>query len=961
MSPAPCAEGEAWGSPWGTTWFEVHGSVPPEWAGRADLEVVVDLGFTTQRPGFQAEALAYRPDGTVIKGVAPSSQHIPWSGSEPDIHLLLEAASNPDVAGEYDFRPTAFGDVTTAPQAPLYVFRGAHLCVLDTAVWSLIQDVKALRGLIAELTPADQTRHHRLVLAAEHTADLIDPDDVGGSVAVAAARVAQVLAVPAHHTAHRIAAVGHAHIDSAWLWPVRETVRKVSRTFANVLRLMDEHPDFTFVASAAQHYVWVQQRHPDLFERLRERVAEGRFVPVGRMWVESDCMLPSGESMVRQIVQASRYFSREFEHVSRVVWLPDSFGYSAALPQIFRLAGFDACIAQKISWNDTNAFPHHSFLWEGIDGSRILTHFPPTDTYLSDLSAADLARAERQYAQKDVSSVSLVPYGWGDGGGGPTREMLAAADRARDTEGSPRVDLSTPERFFDELRVELQHPPTWSGELYLELHRGTYASQHRTKQHNRRCESLLRAAEYWAAFAAVRGGLDYPYEELDALWQRVLLLQFHDILPGSSISWVYRDAEEWYRDVESSLDRIVSRSIAAIAGQGELELVAHLSADDVEGVAPGAIGVRAAASSETVAVTGQELPLVVDNGELRVGFDVDGLVDSMIDLRSGREVVPDGQRLGLLQLHRDTPTQWDAWDIDERYRENRSDITSLAGVEVDRASDAVTVRLSRTFGTSSCVQSFTLRAGRRALDLETTVHWAETNKLLKLAFPAAVKAEESIAETQFGHLRRPTHTNTSWEQARYEIAAHRWIAVKEPGFGVALANESTYGHDVSRLAIDDIVRGCVIRASLLRAPGFPDPDADRGSHTFTHAFGVIEDTRDAVDLGYALNNPRIHLKGECGAPALVSIDRGLGVIEAVKLADDRSGDLVVRIYEPQGRESSGAVTFGTVPRAVHEADLLETPLAPAPADQHGRVTLRLRPFEIKTLRVRLSADGVETS
>ncbi|RIJ10133.1 alpha-mannosidase, partial [Clavibacter michiganensis subsp. insidiosus] len=312
------------------------------------------------------------------------------------------------------------------------------------------------------------------------------------------------LAAPAHASAHRVTAVGHAHIDSAWLWPVRETRRKVARTFSNVLALMDEDPDFVFAASSAQQYAWLKEDHPELFERLRQRVAEGRFVPVGGMWVESDTNMPGGEALVRQLVQGKSFFLEEFGIDSREVWLPDSFGYTGALPQIVRGAGAEYFFTQKQSWNETNTMPHHTFLWEGIDGSRVFTHFPPVDSYNSDLSGEDLARAERQHAEKAVSNASIVPFGWGDGGGGPTREMVAAAHRTRDLEGSPRVELGTPLSFFDAARAEIRDPHVWSGEMYLEFHRGTYTSQARTKQGNRRSEHLLREAELWLATAAVR-------------------------------------------------------------------------------------------------------------------------------------------------------------------------------------------------------------------------------------------------------------------------------------------------------------------------------------------------------------------------------------------------------------------------------------------------------------------------
>ncbi|WP_240760101.1 alpha-mannosidase, partial [Phytoactinopolyspora endophytica] len=372
---------------------------------------------------------------------------------------------------------------------------------------------------------------------------------------------------PAHASAHRATAVGHAHIDSAWLWPLRETERKVARTVANVLHLMDGDPDLVYAMSSAQQYAWLEQNHPDLFERLRARVAEGRFVPVGGMWVESDAVMPAGESIVRQFTRGKRYFIDRFGIEPDEVWLPDSFGYSGALPQLARRAGFRWFLTQKISWNDTNPFPHHSFFWEGIDGTRIFTHFPPVDTYAAEVSANELQHAVTNFRDKAVSSHSLVPFGYGDGGGGPTREMVARARRFADLEGAPRVELRKPSDFFSDAEDEIVaagDPAVWLGELYLELHRGTLTSQIAMKQGNRRAEAMLRTAEYLASAATVIAGAPYPADELDDIWSTVMVLQFHDILPGSSISWVHREARETYQQIDDRLRDLIARSTKAL-------------------------------------------------------------------------------------------------------------------------------------------------------------------------------------------------------------------------------------------------------------------------------------------------------------------------------------------------------------------------------------------------------------
>ncbi|REG00500.1 alpha mannosidase-like protein [Asanoa ferruginea] len=484
--------GEAWGPPWSTTWFHLTGTVPAVPAG-ARVEVVVDLGWNSASPGFQAEGLAYRPDGSVHKGLHPRNDWVPVSGSTVD--LFVEAAANPTVLD--GFRPTHLGDLATAGDAPLYRLVRADITVRDETLADLVHDLSVL----AELQ-AGEPRRHQILRALSRAMDALDPADLSGTAAAARAELAGVLARPADASAHRISAVGHAHIDTAWLWPQRETVRKVARTAANVVDLLDTHPDLVYAMSSAQQFAWLEEHRPEVFARVAEHVRAGRFVPVGGMWVESDTNLPGGEAMARQFTHGKRFFLDRFGIETREAWLPDSFGYSAALPQIVKLSGTRWFLTQKISWNQTNKLPHHTFWWEGIDGTRVFTHFPPADTYNGELTGAELAHAVRNFRDHGEATRSLLPFGHGDGGGGPTREMLARARRLRDLEGSPRVAVESPAAFFAGAEAEYgSRAPVWVGELYLELHRATYTSQAATKQGNRRAEHLLREAELWCTTA----------------------------------------------------------------------------------------------------------------------------------------------------------------------------------------------------------------------------------------------------------------------------------------------------------------------------------------------------------------------------------------------------------------------------------------------------------------------------
>ncbi|MEU9332815.1 glycoside hydrolase family 38 C-terminal domain-containing protein [Streptomyces sp. NPDC048290] len=952
--PAPIAVGAKWGAPWGTSWFKVTGTVPEHWAGRT-VEALLDLGFDENMPGFQCEGLVYRPDGTPVKGLNPRNQWVrigaPVEGGEP-VALHIEAASNPVILDYHPFLPTQLGDKETAGSEPQYTLTRMDLAVFDETVWQLVIDLEVLGELMAEL-PVDSARRHDIVRAVERALDAVDLQDVGSTAAEARARLEGVLSAPAVPSAHRISAVGHAHIDSAWLWPLRETVRKVARTTSNMTALLEDEPDFVFAMSQAQQWAWIRDHRPEVWARVKEAVAEGRFVPTGGMWVESDTNMPGSEAMARQFVHGKRFFLDEFGIENDEAWLPDTFGFAAGLPQIIKAAGAKYLLTQKISWSQTNKFPHHTFRWEGIDGTRIFTHFPPVDTYNCSMKGSEIAHAARNFKDKGRARHSLAPTGWGDGGGGTTREMIAKAARLRDLEGSATVTWETPAAFFAQAVAEYPEPPVWVGELYLELHRATLTSQARTKQGNRRSEHLLREAELWAATAAVRTGAAYPYDDLDRIWKTVLLHQFHDILPGSSIAWVHREARATYDRVAAELEAVITAAQTALAGEGTTPLVFNAAPHPRRGVPAGGALTPVTATGTTV--TAREAGgHIVDNGLLRIGVDASGLVVSAYDIDAGRETIAPGRAANLLQLHPDFPNMWDAWDVDEFYRNTVTDLTGAD--EVAPGEDGCSVRIVRTFGASRVTQVLTLAAGERRLLIDTEVDWHETEKFLKLAFPLDVHAERYASETQFGHFHRPTHTNTSWEAAKFEACNHRFVHLEEPGFGVAVVNDSTYGHDVTRAVRTGADPGTTttVRVSLLRAPRFPDPETDQGVHRFRHALVPGASIGDAVREGWRINQPERALTGAGEVAPLISVDQDAVVVTAVKLADDGSGDVVVRFHEAHGGRARATLTAGFDIAGVAVTDLLERPLAdtPAPEADGPRIAVRLRPFELVTLRLK---------
>ncbi|MFE2133816.1 alpha-mannosidase [Streptomyces sp. NPDC059466] len=951
--PEPIAVGARWGAPWDTSWFRVTGTVPESWAGRT-VEALLDLGFDENMPGFQCEGLVYRPDGSPVKGLNPRNQWVrvaaPAEGGE-EVRLHIEAASNPVILDYHPFLPTRLGDKETAGSEPQYTLTRMDLAVLDETVWELVLDLEVLGELMAEL-PVESARRWDILRAVERALDAVDLQDVGGTAAAARARLEGVLAEPAVPSAHRISAVGHAHIDSAWLWPLRETVRKVARTTSNMTALIEDEPEFVFAMSQAQQWAWVKEHRPEVWARVKKAVAEGRFVPAGGMWVESDTNMPGSEAMARQFVHGKRFFLDEFGIENDEAWLPDTFGFAAGLPQIIKAAGSKWLLTQKISWSQTNKFPHHTFRWEGIDGTRIFTHFPPVDTYNCSMRGSEIAHAARNFKDKGAARHSLAPTGWGDGGGGTTREMVAKAARLKNLEGSATVKWETPAEFFAKAEAEHPEAPVWVGELYLELHRATLTSQARTKQGNRRSEHLLREAELWAATAAVRTGFPYPYEQLDRLWKTVLLHQFHDILPGSSIAWVHREARRTYERVAEELDGVIGAAQRALAGEGATPLVFNSAPHTRDGVPAGAAGPPPpprGVSRPPRAGGGH----VLDNGLLRVEVDARGLVVSAYDIEAGRETIAPDRAANLLQIHPDFPNMWDAWDVDEFYRNTVTDLVDAD--EVGPGEDGVSVRIVRSFGASRVTQVLTLAAGERRLGIDTEVDWHETEKFLKLAFPLDVHAERYASETQFGHFYRPTHTNTSWEAAKFEACNHRFVHVGEPDWGVAIVNDSTYGHDVTR-TVRESDRGTTttVRVSLLRAPRFPDPETDQGVHRFRHAMVPGAAIGDAVREGWRINLPERHLTGAHEVAPLVGVEQDAVVVTAVKLADDGSGDVVVRFHESRGGRTRATLTTGFATGAVTVTDLLERPLADAaPPERDGdRITVSLRPFELVTLRLK---------
>ncbi len=952
---APFTLGSKWGRPWHTRWFRLQAVVPPSLADE-ELVAHIDLGFIGRGDGFEVEALAWI-DGRIVQAVQPDRRLVPLGRRTvgDTVEIWLEAAATPIIAGhEFGYGPTPMGDPATAPEAPIYRLRTACLAGRDAGLAELELVLHAAIDLTMDL-PEHSPQRARLFAALERCGTALDVNRPRETAAAALAALRPVMSIGNGPNAHRIVATGHAHLDTAWLWPIRETRRKAVRTFANAVGLLDENPDYVYCHSQAQHYAWVAEDAPDLFARVREFVAAGRWEVVGGMWVETDLNLPDGESLLRQLVKGQAAFRGWFGSRCTGAFLPDDFGYPAGLPQIVAEGGCRWFFTQKLSWNETNRFPHHSFWWEGLDGTAVYAHFSPVDTYNAIMNPSQLRFAERNYADHAGSDSSLVLFGHGDGGGGPTREMIARARLAADLEGVPRVSMGRVDGFFTgSLATHGPVAPRWVGEMYFEKHRGTYSTQLGTKQGNRTSERLLHEVELWAAAA----GRDVPV--LDALWKRVLTQQFHDIIPGSSIAWVHDDAEREHREVADACEGILS-DLLSPAGGGAPHAVNPASVRftgvvDVDG-SPAWADVPALAWApvhislpDDVAPVGvrrdPDGSLLLDNGTLKVRISADGHLASLVG--HGRDVL--GGRDARLVLRPDTPAEYDAWDIDRADADSPAVPVDAVGPPRVVLEDPLRVVVETELATASSrfVLRHVLDAGADRLDVVLEASWHESERRLQWVLPVDLLAREAVMGTQFGHVRRPRHANTTWDLARFETCGHRWASCAEPGFGAAILADGPRGYDV---------RGDALRLTVLRSPRFPDPEADRGDRRITWSVAPLPG--DPVlsgieEIAAAMAcPPRVVSGAPAVAPPGIEVSIPGVLASAVKPAEDGSGDLVVRLWETRGSRTAGRLVVASRTGAeLRPCNALEEPVGDAVTTHpDGGWALSLDPFRILTLRL----------
>lgn len=789
--------------------------------------------------------------------------------------------------------------------------------------------------------------------------------------------------------------IGHTHIDVAWWWTVAQTREKVGRSFATVLKLMDEYPNYKFMSSQPQLYAFLKERYPELYEKAKQRITQKRWEPEGGMWVEADCNLTSGESLVRQFMHGKRFFKEEFGVDNRILWLPDVFGYSGALPQIMKKCGIDYFMTTKLAWNQFNKIPYDTMRWRGIDGSEVLTHLITTlgvnqpikdffTTYNGMLHPDAIMGGWTRYQNKDINNDILVSYGYGDGGGGPTREMLETSIRMeKGVKGIPKVRQEFAGTYFEELEERVKDDkrlPVWEGEFYFEYHRGTYTSMARNKRGNRKSELGLMDVELLSVLAAKQSA--YPKEELDRMWKTVLLNQFHDILPGSSIHEVYEVTKEEYTKLAQQIADMKQSRLALLSGEGEGVTIFNttgMERDDVvclgdvtaaglvdengqiypiQKTKDGAVayveslpskGYRTFGTTDTVV---EKTPFTLsDSCHLETPFyqitlDELGLIERIYDKENDREVLQNGKKANLLRMYEDKPIYFDNWDIDIFHTEKYWDVDQLESMEwTEMGPVRATLELVRKESNSLIRQKIHFYADSRRIEFETYVDWKEHQTLLKVHFPINVHTDEATFEVQFGNVTRKVHTNTSWDKARFESCGQKWMDLSEGHYGVSMLNDCKYGHSI---------KDGNMALTLIKSGIEPNPVADQEEHFFTYAiYPHAEGWQQAgtVQQAYQLNQPAMAvLGGEIGnSYSFASVDKSNVVLETIKCAEDQDG-VILRLYESENSLTKTRIKVDRRYKTAYLCNLLEEKEEQLDMAD-GEICVQLKPFEVVTVKI----------
>ncbi|KAF2634934.1 alpha-mannosidase-like protein [Massarina eburnea CBS 473.64] len=959
--------GESFGPSWSTHWFKVQLTVPSELLHKEHLEFVWDANN---------EGMIWTEHGDVVHGLTGGGERTQWilpktfrDGKEHTFYV--EMACN----GMFGNAPG--GDSIQPPNPDRYFqLNTADIVAVNLEARALYFDFWEIGDAAREL-PGDSWERHEAQQIANRIIDAFIAGGGSQKSIIEGRKIArEYLGDVDSHKVYEsdkeaiVNGIGYCHIDTCWLWPFAETKRKVARSWSNQCDLIDRYPELRFCCSQAQQYKWLEQYYPSTFDRVKKKVKEGTFQPIGGSWVEHDTNLPGGESLIRQFLYGQRYFESRFGQRCRTFWLPDTFGYSTQLPQICRISGMKRFLTQKLSWNNINNFPHTTFNWVALDNSQVICHMPPSETYTAEANFGDVRRSITQHKSLDQDKTSLLVFGKGDGGGGPTWQHLEKLRRCRGiadkTSLLPRIKLGdSADDFFDRLEKKVEQGTelvTWYGELYFELHRGTYTTQANNKRNNRKSEILLRDIEYLATQATVKNGFGkkssykYPKQDIDDMWENVMLCQFHDCLPGSSIEMCYDDSDEIYEKVFKTGEKLLSEALAELGFDENIKADSKLAALNTlpwprtelvklpsiaslpsYGLAHGdglsVLDIRPLASphSATVAQIRETKPNVFELRNSQYIVEVsDGAITSLRDLRVEREIIPKGGKAAQLVLYDDKPLYWQAWDVEVFHLRSREELKPSKVVISEAGPHRVSLEIETKISDKSWIKTTislpsVVGDAPSSIEIDAEIEWHETMKFLKVEFPVDIVNTEASYETQFGIVRRPTHYNTNWDMAKFEVCCHKWADLSEATYGVSILNDSKYGFAVA---------GNVMRLSLLRAPKAPDAHADMGRHRTRYAIFPHKDplNEDTVRKAFEFNNPLrvVGHKSEStdahasaltnfhisGAPNLVldTIKRGEDDEDvSTGLLPTKPGhSIILRVYDALGGKSKAILSWGSL-------------------------------------------------
>ncbi len=950
---------------WGTNpeehrWFYNHIEIPDELKGR-DIELYISSTAPNDNQ-WEPQYYAYI-NGKPIRGIDSKHRYLKLDSNVDSVDIHIYAYSSPH--GER-------------------VYLYTQLCLMDRDVEKLYYDILAPYQVVEYLNDDDQYRGEIIIHLTNALNELnwCAPmsEEFKASVNDALAYMeTEFYGKYCREQDIQVSCIGHTHIDVAWRWTLEQTREKSQRTFGSVIEMMKKYPDYKFMSSQPQLFKYLKEDSPEMYKEIQRLVKEGRFEMEGSMWLEADCNLSSGESLVRQIIFGKRFFKDEFGVDNKSVWLPDVFGYSAAMPQIMRKSGIDKFVTSKIGWNETNRLPYDTFNWQGIDGSKVFTYFMTAvertknfesmnwrPKYTPMVTAGYVQGTWDRYEPKALNKELLMPFGWGDGGGGPEDSNLEIFNRLKHgINGCPQVKWETSASFLERLRQKLEDNkrlPTWVGELYLEFHRGTYTSQAKNKRNNRKSELLYQNAELVSSMAQRLLGAEYPQDKLNEGWECILLNQFHDIIPGSSIHSVYERCDEDYKKIIGSGNEIEANAYNAIlASIGTKGGVAVFNQNSFEGngyVNYGGKTYRVngipskgykVVSLEDAAPDYKLEGKCLETNNYIVEFNDEYVISRLYDKVNGREVLRDGGRANYIEAFEDYPYEYDAWEISKYYTEKRYEVNDVSAVEFIDEGARFGFEITRKFYNSIIKQKIYFYAGSNRIDFDTYADWHQEHLMLKAAFDVDVNSDKATYEIQFGSVERPVHKNTTWESAKFEVCAHKYIDYADYGYGVSLLNDCKYGHNIEN---------GTMKLSMFKCATHPDPDADKGEHFFTYTlFPHAGNYREAgtVQLAYELNCPlkAFAVNEQSGALSeeysFVKCNSDNFIVETVKKAES-DNTLIIRGYESYNKRTNVKLDFGFEVKKAYICDLLENNLEELEIKDNS-IEFTAKPFEIITVKV----------